>query len=62
MSTQECRPRLERVGLGREKDRALFYMGFMRGPEDGGGYLYVLKKQGDSWAELPVRIGPGWEA
>lgn len=57
-----CRVGVSRVGLGREKDRALFYMGFMSGPERGGGHLYVLRKQGDAWAELPVRIGAGWES
>jgi hypothetical protein len=57
-----CRVWISRVGLSREKDRALFYVGYLRGPDDGGSHLYVLKKHGGEWGELPVRFEFGWEA
>jgi hypothetical protein len=51
---------VSRVGLSREKDRALFYVGLGSGSLAGHGQLHVLKKEGDLWVEQPVEIGPSW--
>jgi hypothetical protein len=53
---------ISRVGLNRDKNLALFYMGVMRGSLNGEGQLYVIKKEGDEWVEQPISIGPSWES
>ncbi len=51
---------VSRVGLNREKNRALFYLGEMGGVLAGGGRLHVLKKEGDEWVEHPVQTVMEW--
>jgi hypothetical protein len=53
---------ISRVGLSRDKTRALFYLGEVRGSEDGHGQLHLLEKEGDEWVERRVRIGSSWES
>lgn len=51
---------VSRVGLDREKNRALFYLGQGHGPLNGHGQLYVLKREGDEWVDQQVELGPSW--
>ena len=51
---------VSRVGLSRDKNLALFYVGLACGELCGHGRLHVLKKEGDVWIELPFQIGPSW--
>jgi hypothetical protein len=53
---------ISRVGLSRDRTRALFYLGQVRGSLDGHGQLHVLEKEGDEWVERRVRIGSSWES
>jgi hypothetical protein len=53
---------VSRVGLNREKNLALFYMGVMGGSLNGGGQLHVVKKEADKWVEQPISIGPSWQS
>jgi hypothetical protein len=53
---------VSRVGLSRDKTRALFYLGRVRGSLDGHGQLHLLEKEGGEWVERRVRIGPSWES
>ena len=53
---------ISRVGLSRDKTRALFYLGQVRGSLDGHGQLHLLEKDGDQWVERRVRIGSSWES
>jgi hypothetical protein len=51
---------VSRVGLNRDKNLAIFYVGNQRQLLLGEGRLHVLKKEGDVWVELPDAIGPSW--
>jgi hypothetical protein len=51
---------ISRAGLNRDRSLALFYMDVSRGPLNGEGQLYVVRKDGDEWVEQPIRIGPSW--
>ena len=51
---------VSRVGLNREKDRALFYLACCRGALAAVGGLHVLEREGDVWVQPPVCIGPRW--
>jgi hypothetical protein len=51
---------ISRVGLNREKDRALFYMSCIRGALAAVGQMHVLKRENDVWIKQPVWIGPLW--
>jgi hypothetical protein len=51
---------VSRVGLNREKDRALFYLACCRGALAAVGGLQVLERVGDLWVQPPVWIGPRW--
>jgi hypothetical protein len=51
---------VSRVGLNREKDRALFYLACCRGALAAVGGLHVLEREGDVWAQPPVCIGSRW--
>jgi len=53
---------VSRVGLSRARTRALFYLGEVRGSQDGHGQLHLLEKEGDEWVERRVRIGSSWES
>jgi hypothetical protein len=53
---------VSRVGLTREKDRALFYVACSRGALAAVGGLHVLEREGDVWVQRPVWIGPSWES
>jgi hypothetical protein len=53
---------ISRVGLSRDRTRALFYLGEVRGSTDGHGQLHLLEKEGDEWVERRVRIGSSWES
>jgi hypothetical protein len=53
---------VSRVGLNRDKNLALFYMGVGRGSLNAGGQLYVLKKEGDEWVDQRISIGPSWQS
>jgi hypothetical protein len=51
---------VSRVGLNREKDRALCYLACCRGALAAVGGLHVLEREGDVWVQPPVCIGPRW--
>jgi hypothetical protein len=51
---------VSRVGLNREKDRALLYLACCRGALAAVGGLHVLQREGDVWVQPPVCIGPRW--
>jgi hypothetical protein len=51
---------VSRVGLNRDKTMAFFYVGNQRASLAGDGRLHVLKKEGDVWVELSIKIGPSW--
>jgi hypothetical protein len=53
---------VSRVGLNREKNRALFHMGWMAGSLQGHGELYVLKKEGDEWVDQRIDLGSSWDS
>jgi hypothetical protein len=53
---------VSRVGLNREKDRALFYLGQGHGSLSGHGQLYVLKKEGDEWVDQRIDLGSSWDS
>jgi hypothetical protein len=53
---------VSRVGLNRDNTLALFYLGVGQGMLLGHGQLHVLKKEGDTWVELPVKSFPAWTA
>ncbi len=53
---------ISRVGLSRDRTRALFYLGEVRGAADGHGQLHLLENEGDEWVERRVRIGSSWES
>ena len=51
---------VSRVGLNREKDRALFYLACCRGALAAVGGLHVVEREGDVWVQPPVCIGSRW--